>query len=212
MVGTILLVDDDEMNGSFFSSRLKNKGFKVDFVKNHQDCFKALLDNDYDLVLLDIMMPEVSGIEILKKIREKKNNLELPVIMVTAKDEALDIVDALKLGANDYLVKPVSLEIAIARINTQIYLKQLIRESLKAKQVNTINTMVVTLNHEINNPLAIAMGHLNLPYEKLDEIRVEKSKQALTRIAEIVKRIDTITGGDIEEVDYTDSIKMYKLK
>ncbi|MFT6631508.1 MAG: DNA-binding response OmpR family regulator [Bacteriovoracaceae bacterium] len=207
----LLLVDDDKMNGTLLQKRLLKKGFEVDFVDNAKLCFEALSETHYDLILLDIMMPDMPGTEVLAKIRETKNNFELPVIMVTAKDEASDLVDALNRGANDYLTKPVNMEIATARINTQLQIKDLLEESLKNKQINTINTMVTTLNHEINNPLAIAIGNLTISKEKIDATRIEKALNALDRITQIVKKIETITNGEMEEVNYSTTVNMYKL-
>jgi DNA-binding response OmpR family regulator len=207
----ILYVDDDEMNGNLLKKRLEKKGIDCHFIKSGAECLACLKEQKYDLVLLDIMMPDMSGNEVLLKIRESKNNFELPVIMVTAKDEAKDIVEALRGGANDYLTKPVNMDIAIARINTQIKVKELIEESLKSKQMQTINTMVTTLNHEINNPLAIAIGNLTISKDKIDSVRIGKALGALERITQIVKKIEQISNGEMEEVNYSESVNMYKI-
>ena len=122
----ILLVDDDRMNGILLQKRLQKREFECDYVESGQACFDSLKSNQYGLVLLDIMMPNISGIDVLKKVRETQNNFELPIIMVTAKDEASDVVDALKLGANDYLTTPVNIDIAEARINTQLQIQTLL--------------------------------------------------------------------------------------
>lgn len=207
----ILYVDDDEMNGNLLKKRLEKKGFDCNFVSTASDCFNELSNTNYDLILLDIMMPDMPGTEILAKIREEKNNFELPVIMVTAKDEAKDIVDALKRGANDYITKPVNMDIAIARINTQVKIKGLLADSLKTKQINTINTMVTTLNHEINNPLAIAIGNLTISKDQIDSERIMKALEALERITQIVKKIEKISNEEMEEVNYSTSVNMYKI-
>jgi len=207
----ILLVDDDEMNGVLLKKRLEKKGFYCTYVKTGEKCLEELKSNPFSAVLLDIMMPGLSGNEVLKEIRKTKNNFELPVIMVTAKDEASDLVEALRDGANDYLTKPVNMEIAVARINTQVHLRELFVESLKNKQTQTINTIVTTLNHEINNPLAIAIGNLTISKDKIDQTRIEKSLKALDRITEIVKKIEKITSGEMEEVNYSSTVNMYKL-
>ncbi len=210
----ILLVDDDKMNGALLQKRLIKRGFECDYLENGSECFKALENNtkgEYALLLLDIMMPGISGTEVLAKIRETKNSFELPIIMVTAKDEASDVVGSLKAGANDYLTKPVNIDIAEARINTQLKIVDLMDESLKGKQMTTIATMVTTLNHEINNPLAIAIGNLSLIQQKMDTTRIDKAMGALNRITEIVKKIEKITEGDIEEVDYSKNINMFKI-
>jgi DNA-binding response OmpR family regulator len=207
----ILLVDDDKMNGVLLQKRLLKRGFECDYVESGEACFKAIDNIKYSLILLDIMMPDISGTEVLCKIRETKNNFELPVIMVTAKGEASDIVDALKGGANDYLTKPVNIDIAEARINTQLKIIDLMEESLKGKQLKTIATMVTTLNHEINNPLAIAIGNLSIAQQKMDIDRIDKAMAALNRITEIVKKIENISEGNLEETGYSTSASMFKI-
>ena len=158
------------------------------------------------------MMPDISGFDVLVEIRKHKNNLELPVIMVTSKEESEGIVEALKAGANDYITKPLNLEVALARIRTQLQVKDLISLSLQSKQVSTINTMVTTLNHEINNPLAIAIGNLSICKHKPDVVRIDKALKALDRITQIVKKIENITETKMEEIEYSDSTNMYKIK
>ena len=212
----ILLVDDDQMNGKLLQSRLAKRGFECDFVSSGKECLGALQVEDYALVLLDIMMPDMSGIEVLEELRKTKSNVELPIIMVTAKDETNDIVHALKKEANDYLTKPVNIDIAVARINTQLKVLELIQESLNAKQISTINTMVTTMNHEINNPLAIAVGNLAILKDKVDsEIvdveRIKKALSALSRITEIVKKIEKISKGNMEETVYSEEVNMYRI-
>jgi DNA-binding response OmpR family regulator len=132
--------------------------------------------------------------------------------MVTARDDSRDVVDGLHNGANDYLTKPVNIDIAVARIKTQLQIKGLFEERIKNEQINTINTMVTTLNHEINNPLAIAIGNLSLGFDKLNEQRVGKALNALDRITKIVKKIEALTSEEMEEVSYSTNVNMYKLK
>lgn len=120
----ILVVDDNEMNRDVLSRRLMRKGFHVDLAV---DGFKALewLDNNpCDLVLLDIMMPGMSGVEVLEKVRETRDGTELPIIMATAKDTREDIVGSLRRGANDYVTKPLDFPVVLARVNAQLGLKK----------------------------------------------------------------------------------------
>ncbi len=121
--GAILVVDDNELNRDLLSRRLIKRGFEVSLA---EDGFRALewLDkNPCDLVLLDIMMPGMSGIEVLEKIRETRDGTELPVIMATARDTRDDIVGALRSGANDYVTKPIDFPVVLARVKTQLKLK-----------------------------------------------------------------------------------------
>ena len=157
------------------------------------------------------MMPNMSGTDVLKVIREEHNSFELPIIMVTAKDDTSDIVESLNSGANDYITKPINMDIAMARIHTLLQVQSLFEDSLKSKQITTINTMVTTLNHEINNPLAIAVGNLTIAKNKIDEKKIDKALAALDRITQIVKKIEKITSGDMEEVNYSSDVNMFKL-
>lgn len=120
----ILVVDDNEMNRDLLSRRLAKKGFTVDVAEDGFEALDWIDSNPCDLVLLDIMMPGMSGIEVLVKIRETHDGTELPVIMATAKDTREDIVGALRLGANDYVTKPIDFPVVLARVNAQLGLKR----------------------------------------------------------------------------------------
>lgn len=207
----ILIVDDDKMSGELLQKRLEKRNFSVSFVESGQECLDFMNDNEIDLVLLDLIMPKMSGAEVLEKIRAKLDSFKLPVIIVTAKDGTSDIVDSLKGGANDYLVKPVNIDVAAARINTQASLKSLFEKNIESGQIETINKMVTTLNHEINNPLMIAYGNLSLAQAQSDMTKIDKALKALDRITEIVKKIENISEAGMGEVAYTEESKMFKI-
>src|SRR6185369_6710643 len=88
----------------------------------------------FDLILLDIMMPDIDGIQVLRRLREKSSGIELPVIMTTARADRRDIVNALELGANDYVTKPIDLPVLLARVRTQLALANASRELRAAQQ------------------------------------------------------------------------------
>ena len=104
----ILIVDDQELNRDMLSTRLKKKGFQVDSAAHGEECLKILDQREPDLIILDWMMPVLSGIDTLKQIRLKYSLSELPVIMATARDQSEDVVEALLHGANDYVTKPIN--------------------------------------------------------------------------------------------------------
>ena len=112
----LLIVDDDENNRNLLSRRLRSAGYYVEVAKGGPEAIALMETVDMDLVLLDIMMPGMSGVEMLRILRSKRSASELPVIMVTALGETRDIVEALNLGANDYITKPVDMAVALARI------------------------------------------------------------------------------------------------
>jgi diguanylate cyclase (GGDEF)-like protein/PAS domain S-box-containing protein len=118
--GTLLVVDDTEFNRDALARRLVQKGFQVDTAADGEEALARASSGKYDLVLLDVEMPGVSGLDVLKQLRETRSQTELPVIMVTGRTDSADIVEALSLGANDYVVKPIDFPVALARINTHL--------------------------------------------------------------------------------------------
>jgi diguanylate cyclase (GGDEF)-like protein/PAS domain S-box-containing protein len=122
--GRLLIVDDNEMNRDMLARRLERKGYVVGVAESAHQLLQRIQKDGADLVLLDIEMPDVSGLEALKTLREAYSPIELPIIMATAKSQSDDIVKALELGANDYLTKPVDFPVALARIATQLSYKR----------------------------------------------------------------------------------------
>ncbi len=124
VLGSLLVVDDDEHNRDLLCRRLERKGYAATAAMSGKEALAWIERTSFDLVLLDIMMPELDGLSVLKMIRETYTAAQLPVIMVTAKSESDDIVGALSLGANDYLTKPIDFPVAFARIHAQLSRKQ----------------------------------------------------------------------------------------
>ncbi len=122
-LGHLLVVDDNEMNRDMLSRRLTRRGYTVTTAKDGRQALDLIADGAFDLVLLDIMMPGLSGWDVLKQVRQTRSRLELPIIMATAKDQTEDIVRALREGANDYVTKPLDLDVVLARVGTHVILK-----------------------------------------------------------------------------------------
>jgi diguanylate cyclase (GGDEF)-like protein len=121
----ILVVDDNDSNRDLLVRRMQGLGYEVESADSGPEAL-ALLDGPlrFDLVLLDILMPGMSGLEVLNHIREKLSARRLPVIMVSALDESASIAEALNMGANDYITKPVDAIVARARIRIHLQLKR----------------------------------------------------------------------------------------
>ena len=111
----ILLVEDDNKVAHFIEKGLRENCFSVDTADNGEDGLYLATGENYDLIILDIMLPRLSGDKILSRLRESDNST--PVIFLTAKDSVGDIVNGLNLGADDYMVKPFSFHELLARIN-----------------------------------------------------------------------------------------------
>src|SRR5688572_11263906 len=120
MNATLLVVDDDPRNRDAFSRRLVRTGFTVLTAESGSLAMEMVSAHRVDAVLLDAMMPGMSGIETLRRLRESRPASDLPVIMVTANDRSEDVVEALSLGANDYVTKPIDFPVAVARIRTHV--------------------------------------------------------------------------------------------
>ena len=115
--GNILVVDDDVKIASMLKRSLAYEGYDVTFTHNGEDALIAFMENTFDLVILDIMLPGLAGWEVCREIRRQSN---IPILMLTAKDEIEDRVKGLDLGADDYVVKPFSLEELLARIRAHL--------------------------------------------------------------------------------------------
>jgi diguanylate cyclase (GGDEF)-like protein len=116
----LLIVDDNPDNRAILRRRLAARGFETVEAEDGAAALDMIGRQEFDLVLLDIMMPGIDGFQVLKGIRAKHSSDALPVIMVTASAFNKDIVEALGLGANDYVVKPVDFSVAFARVDTQL--------------------------------------------------------------------------------------------
>jgi CheY-like chemotaxis protein len=104
------------MNRDMLGRRLELEGYTVALAESGRVGLDLLEHNPFDLVLLDMMMPEMNGLEVLGNVRKQRPAMDLPVVMVTAKTESQDVVEALRMGANDYITKPVDFPVAVARI------------------------------------------------------------------------------------------------
>jgi len=131
---SLLVVDDNELNRDALARLLQRQGYSVAVAQNGQQALEALGEQSVDLVLLDVTMPGLSGLEVLKVIRRMDSALALPVIMVTAKSQSADVVEALELGANDYVTKPLDFPVVLARIRTQLSLKRAVDQVTRLEQ------------------------------------------------------------------------------
>ncbi len=121
--GRLLIVDDEDKNREFLARRLERVGHRVVTVALGRDALAAIEYDDFDLVLLDVMMPGMSGLEVLRAVRSTRSASELPIIMATALSASEDMVAALGQGANDYVTKPFDFPLLLARVTTQLELR-----------------------------------------------------------------------------------------
>jgi diguanylate cyclase (GGDEF)-like protein/PAS domain S-box-containing protein len=125
---SLLIVDDNEANRDALSRRLRQHGYTAATAADGLEALTLLPQSNFDLVLLDVEMPGLSGFDVLKELRGTHSRTKLPVIMVTARTAGEDVVEALKIGANDYLTKPVDFQVALARIETHLAHKRAVED------------------------------------------------------------------------------------
>ncbi|MGQ4573294.1 response regulator transcription factor [Leuconostoc pseudomesenteroides] len=111
----VLIVEDEENLAKFVGLELKHEGYEVETVHDGRSGLDLALENDYDVILLDLMLPQLNGLEVARRLREAKKT---PIIMMTARDSVIDRVSGLDYGADDYLVKPFAIEELLARIRS----------------------------------------------------------------------------------------------
>ena len=117
----ILVVEDEVKISRFLELELKHEGYSVHCEHNGRDGLEEALNSAYDLILLDILLPGLNGVEVCRRIRQKSS---IPIIMLTAKDDTTDVVMGLDTGADDYMTKPFAIEELLARIRTALRKQQ----------------------------------------------------------------------------------------
>ncbi|MDF2532099.1 MAG: two component transcriptional regulator, winged helix family [Clostridia bacterium] len=194
MAQKILIVEDEIKIARFLELELGHEGYIVEQANDGKEGLNKALNNQYDLVVLDIMLPFVNGIEVLRKIRQ---NSEVPVILLTAKDEVMDKVIGLDMGADDYITKPFAIEELLARIRTALKRKSQRVETSKAMQVGHLKLDMGSYSVAFKDEL------IELTKREFDLLRhlVQKKNIVLTRdrLLEEVWGFDYI--GDTNIVD-----------
>lgn len=120
----ILIVEDEEKIARFVTLELEHEGYQVEHAADGRTAVDLALERDYDLILLDVLLPQLSGMEVLRRVRKHK---DVPVIMVTARDAVMDKVAGLDAGADDYLTKPFAIEELFARIRVALKRAEAVR-------------------------------------------------------------------------------------
>ncbi|HIP11888.1 MAG TPA: response regulator transcription factor [Arcobacter sp.] len=146
----ILIVEDDIKISSFLKKGLEEENYSIDCVYDGEEAFYLVQNNIYDLILLDIMIPSINGVDLCKKIREE--NISYPIIMLTAKSSIEEKVLGLSEGANDYVTKPFSFEELLARIKVQLRSGKSLNNILQIDNlsINTDTKIVTRDNDTIN--------------------------------------------------------------
>lgn len=160
----ILVVDDNPANRDALTRRLERRGYAVTATEDGASALRLLEGQAFDLVLLDVMMPGMNGLEVLQRLRADRSPADLPVIMATAQDQSEDVIKALGLGANDYVTKPLDFGVVLARVRTHLALKQSVEQirdlerslSARNRELETANARLVAAAEQERRELDVA--------------------------------------------------------
>ncbi|WP_099222629.1 response regulator transcription factor [Listeria costaricensis] len=140
-MGKILVVDDESSIVTLLQFNIEKAGYDVITAEDGEEGYKLALSEQPDLIVLDLMLPKMDGIEVTKKLRQ--NKIDIPILMLTAKDEELDKIIGLELGADDYLTKPFSPREVVARIKAILRRAEGKREPAQVEETEEVKQVVI---------------------------------------------------------------------
>jgi len=190
----ILIIEDEVKIARFLELELGHEGYETDQSHDGREGLQKALAKEYDLIVLDIMLPSMNGIEVLRRLRQVS---DIPVIMLTAKDEVMDKVIGLDMGADDYMTKPFAIEELLARIRTG--LKKRLARNAAGKNLNANGLSLDADKYSVT----YGKDHIDLTRREFDLLKylLENKNIVLTRD----KLLETVWGydysGDTNVVD-----------
>lgn len=214
----ILVIDDLPENVFMLQDRLEHEGYEVITAYNGSTGIEKALSELPDLILLDVMMPDITGIEVCRRLVNDPTTKDIPIILVTAKSGADDTKEGLEAGAFDYIKKPFNRIELLARVKSALKLSEAHKLLLEAEKRDTFMATVVTANHKIKQPLtllSLSSAAIKRELEK-DEIsrdlilkRMNYIDIAIKEITDILNQLNEIRMPILSR--YTSNIKMVKL-
>ncbi len=197
----ILVVDDEPINVKLLQRKLEHVGFEVSVGYDGETALEKVSKVKPDLILLDIMMPGLDGIEVCKRLKKNDTTHTIPIIFITAKTSKKGKLYGLSAGAIDYITKPIDLDETVARIKTQLRIQDIHRHNLdlqarlnEARQSAAIGAITQGIAHNLNNLLGVVVGYLDLIDTCSDKPDMVKRSaglmnQAIKRIINIVQQL-----------------------
>jgi CheY-like chemotaxis protein len=204
----ILVVDDQPINIKLVQRKLERQGMDVCVAHNGRECLDMVEEATPDLILLDIMMPEMDGIETCQRLKSNPATETIPVIFITAKASKEGKLEGLDAGAVDYITKPIDLDETLARVRTQLSLQEMFQENLHlqerlgdARKAAAVGAITKGITHNLNNLLGVVVGYLDLLKNGQDNPdTVSRSvglmDHAITRMINIIGQLGTIANNE----------------
>jgi len=188
----VLIIEDDRSYAEILKRVIAKDGYEIKIAYDGEEGFNQTLEWKPDVVIVDWMMPGMSGIELIKKVKEHPELKFCYVIMLTARVEMEDKLAGFEAGADDFITKPVDFAELLARVRVGFRIRKLQSEIAELQHESALLEMARTLGHEINNPLNIIYLALELVNRSLREGDLEKVKENLNRIYQASERIKDI--------------------
>jgi two-component system, sensor histidine kinase and response regulator len=203
---TILVVDDQPVNVQLLKRKLEREGIRVIAAFTGQEALEIVAKEKPDLILLDVMMPDMDGIDVCQRLQEREETRSVPVIFITARSSKESKLEGLAVGAVDYITKPIDLDETLARVQTQLRFVAVNREMVdlqrrlqEARRAATIGAVTQGIAHNLNNLLGVVLGYLDLiktHYNKPELVKrnAESVENAVQRIVSIIKQLTSLVG------------------
>jgi two-component system sensor histidine kinase/response regulator len=200
----ILVVDDQPINVQLLKRKLEREGIRVTAAYNGLEALELVKKDQPDLILLDVMMPDMDGIEVCQRLQASEGTRGIPVIFITARTTKESKLEGLGVGAVDYITKPIDLDETLARVQTQLrfvtinrQLVDLTRRLEESRKSATIGAVTQGIAHNLNNLLGVVIGYLDLVkayYDKPEQVKknAQHVEDAVQRIVTIIKQLSTL--------------------
>jgi len=201
---TILVVDDQPINVQLLKRKLEREGIQVSAAYNGAEALQLVKTVKPDLILLDVMMPDMDGIEVCQRLQSEESTRSIPIIFVTARTSKEGKIEGLGVGAVDYITKPIDLDETLARVQTQLRFVAINREMIdlqrrlvEARRAATIGAVTQGIAHNLNNLLGVVIGYLDLIkayYDKPEQVKKNAVhvEEAVHRIVGIIKQLSSL--------------------
>ena len=201
---SILVVDDQPINVQLLKRKLEREGLRVTAAYNGLEALELTKKEMPDLILLDVMMPDMDGIEVCQRLQADEATRGIPVIFITARTTKESKLEGLGVGAVDYITKPIDLDETLARVQTQLRFVSINRELVElqarlgeSRRSATIGAVTQGIAHNLNNLLGVVIGYLDLVkayHDKPDQVKknAQHVEDAVQRIVTIIKQLSTL--------------------
>ncbi|HWA08420.1 MAG TPA: response regulator [Opitutaceae bacterium] len=200
----ILVVDDQPINVQLLKRKLEREAHQVIAAYSGLEALSLVEKDKPDLILLDVMMPDMDGIEVCQRLQANEDTRSIPVIFITARTSKEGKIEGLGVGAVDYITKPIDLDETMARVQTQLRFVAINRELVmlqrrlsEARRAATIGAVTQGIAHNLNNLLGVVIGYLDLVkayYDKPEMVKknVVHVEEAVQRIVTIIKQLSSL--------------------